>query len=671
MTREILVTSALPYANGDIHLGHTLEYIQTDIWARFQRAQGNQCHYICADDAHGTPIMLKAKELDTTPEKLITTMQQAHYRDFSSFLIAFDHYDSTHSETNRKLVEDIYLALDKKSYIHKRTVTQAYDEKEKMFLPDRFVRGNCPRCRAPDQYGDCCEVCGASYSPTDLIEPISILSGTPPGQRESEHHFFALSQFKQSLKTWLDTANIQPEIVNKLNEWLHQDLLDWDISRDAPYFGFKIPQHQNKYFYVWLDAPIGYMSSFRNYCAKQDIDFNHYWRADSTTELHHFIGKDIAYFHTLFWPALLEGAGFRRPTSIHCHGFLTIQKQKMSKSRGTFITAREYLKHLNPEYLRYYFAAKLNGKIEDIDLSSDDFCERINSNLVGKLINIASRSCGFIHKHFGGEIIGATAFASNTLYQALAPLHQELCQAYEQRRFADAMRSIMNFADRTNQYIEQEKPWQLAKHEQQRQHLQQVCSLSIILFAHLVRWLAPVLPNTQQQVEALLNVKLDDWNVPLFTRQEYYKINRFKPLLHRVDSTTLDALFDTASKQTQQQTEPQTKSQQPSKPTITYEDFDKLNLRIARIVSATEVADADKLLQLLVDDGQQHYNVFAGIKKSYRAEDLVGRNVVFLANLKPRKMRFGVSDGMILAAGDDDIFLLSADEGATPGMPVK
>ncbi len=666
MKREILVTSALPYANGDIHLGHLLEYIQTDIWVRFQRLQGNTCHYICADDAHGTPIMLKAKDLGITPEELIATTQKAHARDFADFLIDFSHYDSTHSEKNREFAESIYLTLKNKSYIYTRTITQAYDEKAKMFLPDRFVKGTCPQCDAPDQYGDCCEACGATYAPNELKNPISTLSGEPPGQRESEHFFFALSKFREPLEAWFSTASIQPEIRHKLDEWLNKDLMDWDISRDKPYFGFNIPGEKDKYFYVWVDAPIGYMSSFHNYCKQTNLDFDHYWKEQSTTELHHFIGKDIAYFHTLFWPAMLKGAGFRCPTAVHCHGFLTIQKQKMSKSRGTFITAREYLKHLPAEYLRYYFAAKLNGKIEDIDLSLDDFCDRINSNLIGKLVNIASRCTGFIHKHFAGEIMGAMTFVDDPLYQALDKLNTEVRLAYETRRFADAMRAIMMFADQINQRIEQEKPWELAHENDKREPLQRICSLSIILFAHLVRFLAPVLPQTQAQVEELLKVKLNNWNDALFTTEASYRIGVFKPLMQRIDAKKLTEkiLF---SHQTQQQTP----SKDVDKQLISHEEFSKLDLRVGRIVSAEEVPKADKLLRLIIDDGQQQRCVFAGIKKSYSCDHLIDRQVVFVANLQPRKMRFGTSEGMILAAGDDDIFLLSVDTGAKPGMPIK
>lgn len=665
MKREILVTSALPYANGEIHLGHLLEYIQTDIWARFQRLRGNTCYYVCSDDAHGTPIMLKAQEMGVKPEAMIATMQESHCRDFADFLIFFDHYDSTHSKTNQVLVESIYRTLKENNFIYNRTITQAYDEQEKMFLPDRFVKGTCPQCDAPNQYGDCCEACGTTYTPIDLKNPISTISGKPPGQRESEHFFFSLSQFKESLKAWFDNETIQPEIYNKLNEWLQKDLLDWNISRDAPYFGFEIPDHPGKYFYVWLDAPIGYMASFRNYCSKAGLAFEHYWQQNSTTELHHFIGKDIAYFHTLFWPALLEGAGFRKPTAVHCHGFLTIQKQKMSKSRGTFITARQYLEHLNPEYLRYYFAAKLNGKIEDIDLSMDDFCDRINSNLVGKLINIASRCCGFIHKHFDDEILSASHFNQDPLWCALDDLSTAVADAYEQLRFADAMRMLMSFADQINQRIEQEKPWELAHHSKQHQRLHHVCSLSLILFAYLLRFLSPVLPQTTQQVEELLNVELKHWDEPLFATAATQKISRFKPLLHRVAAKDFERLLATQKHKTQK--EPETSDQA----VIAYSDFSKLDLRIAQIVSVEAVAGADKLLRIEVDDGKRRRHVLAGIKKSYPIDALVGRQVVFLANLQARKMRFGVSDGMILAAGDEEIFLLSVDPGAKPGMAVK
>ena len=672
--REILVTSALPYANGPIHLGHMLEYIQTDLWVRFQRLCGHDCHYVCADDAHGSPIMLKARELELAPETMITTVKQEHLRDFNGFLISFDNYHSTHSEENREFSELIYSRLKKQGLIHTKTIVQAYDEQTQMFLPDRFIKGECPRCGAADQYGDCCEVCGATYNVSELKKSYSVLSGKPPVERESEHYFFALSQSEKELHNWLnEPGRVQPEIRNKLNEWFEVGLQDWDISRDAPYFGFEIPDHPKKYFYVWLDAPIGYIASFKHYCARTGIDFEHYWKPDSPTELHHFIGKDIAYFHTLFWPAMLKGANFRQPTSVNCHGFVTINKAKMSKSRGPFITAETYLASLPAEYLRYYFATRLTSRIEDIDLNLDDFVQRVNSDLVGKFVNIASRCAGFIKKSFANKILCDTETKQHKLLNAAEEMVANVAQAYENREFASAMREIMQLADKVNQYIDKHKPWDLLKDKDnptasiKQAHI--VCSVSLMVFAYLARALIPILPQTGEKIATFLKLEFDHWNQPLF-QDDTHDINNFTPLIQRIDKTVVDKIAS-QSQLPQSNNEPTNSQHKKRIPMITYDDFKKLDLRVARIIKADTVENADKLLQLTLDDGEGSRTVLAGIKSSYSAETLVGRHVILVANLAPKKMRFGTSEGMVLAAGDDDIFLLSPDLGATAGMPVK
>ena len=662
--REILVTSALPYANGPVHLGHLLEYIQTDIWARFQRLRGHDCHYICADDAHGTPIMLKAREENIAPEALIARVIEEHRRDFADFMISFDNYHSTHSEENRTFSNLIYQRLKDKGLISSRNIVQAYDEQAKMFLPDRFIRGDCPRCGAGDQYGDCCEACGATYTPTELKNARSVLSGTPPKKRESEHYFFELGQFEARLKSWLEGGKTQPAIRNKLDEWFKVGLRDWDISRDSPYFGFEIPDHPGKYFYVWLDAPIGYMASFKQYCEREGLDFDHYWEEQSPVELHHFIGKDIAYFHILFWPAMLEGANFRKPTAVHCHGFVTINKEKMSKSRGTFITARTYLNHLAPEYLRYYFAAKLSSGTEDINLNLDDFIQRVNSDLVGKIINIASRCSGFIHQYFNGEMLCSSPVSDHELNRKFAAASQSIASAYETLEYSTAMREISTLADRANQYIDLHKPWEIAKRDGASVELHEVSSLGLLLFARLVLYLKPVLPELSAKAESFLGVKITHWDDFPFT-EERHRINRFKPLMTRIEKDAIEKMVEETKNKTQDKPEANTVKQ------ITIEDFQKLDLRVARIIKAEDVEGADKLLRLEIDLGGETRSVLAGIKSSYNADALVGQLVVVVANLKPRKMRFGVSQGMVLAAGEDEIFLLSPDDGAAPGMKVK
>ncbi|MEE4380016.1 MAG: methionine--tRNA ligase [Candidatus Competibacteraceae bacterium] len=669
--RKILVTSALPYANGPIHLGHLVEYIQTDIWVRFQKLRGHQCLYVCADDAHGTPIMLRAQQDGVTPEQLIAHIGAEHQADFGDFLIDFDNYYSTHSSENKYFAEQIYQRLQEGGHIVQRVITQAYDPVENMFLPDRFIKGECPRCGTPDQYGDSCENCGSTYTPTDLKNPRSALSGATPVLKESRHYFFKLANFEDMLKSWVTGGHVQEQMANKLTEWFEAGLQEWDISRDSPYWGFEIPDAPGKYFYVWLDAPIGYMASFKNLCERTGLDFEEFWRHHSEAELYHFIGKDIAYFHTLFWPAMLEGANFRKPTAVFCHGFLTVDGQKMSKSRGTFIKARTYLEHLRPEYLRYYFATKLNDRIDDLDLNLEDFQQRVNSDLVGKLVNIASRCAGFITKRFAGQL--SDTLAEPALYGDFVMAAEAIAEAYERRDFNRAMRDIMALADRANQYIDEKKPWLLAKQTDQEPQVQAVCSMGLNLFRLLMLYLKPVLPRMAADAEAFLQIPPLTWETlhqPLIA----HTIASFKPLMQRLESTQLEALL-AASKEnlapiTEQPGGPL--AEQPIAPQIAIDDFVKVDLRVARIVKAAEVEGADKLLQLTLDLGGETRNVFAGIKTAYPPAALEGRLTVMVANLAPRKMRFGLSEGMVLAAGNKQgIYLLSPDTGAEPGMRIK
>jgi methionyl-tRNA synthetase len=673
--RHLLVTSALPYANGSIHLGHLVEYIQTDIWVRFQKMQGHEAIYVCADDAHGTPIMLRAQDEGITPEELIARTDREHRADFAEFHIGFDNYHSTHSIENRELAETIYTRLKQAGHIHSRTIKQAYDPEKEMFLPDRFIKGECPRCGAADQYGDNCEVCGATYSPTELKNPVSVISGATPIEKESEHFFFKLGDFEAMLQKWTQGKHTQPEIANKLNEWFEAGLQDWDISRDAPYFGFEIPDAPGKYFYVWLDAPIGYMASFKQYCDRHNLDFDAWWGKQSPYEVFHFIGKDIAYFHTLFWPAMLAGSGFRTPTAVFCHGFLTVNGQKMSKSRGTFITARTYLDQLNPEYLRYYFAAKLGNGIDDIDLNMEDFQQRVNSDLVGKVVNIASRCAGFINKKFADKL--SQECVEPELYASFSEARSHIAALYENREFSHAVREIMTLADHANQYIDTKKPWVLAKEAGKEQEVQDVCSVGLNLFRVLVTYLKPVLPKLAEASEAFLNIKPLRWN-DISTPLIDHTINKFKPLMTRVEKDKVDAMIE-ASKENLQATTTATtripvKSHiDPLADPIEFDDFAKVDLRIARIVKAEHVEGADKLLRLTLDIGNETRNVFAGIKSAYQPEDLEGKLTVMVANLKPRKMRFGISEGMVLAAGPGgkDLWVLHPDDGAQPGMRVK
>ncbi|WP_312387038.1 methionine--tRNA ligase [Pseudomonas sp.] len=676
--RQILVTSALPYANGSIHLGHMLEYIQTDMWVRFQKLRGNQCTYVCADDAHGSAIMLRAEKEGITPEQLIADVQAEHSSDFAEFLVDFDNFHSTHSDENRELSSMIYTRLRDAGHIANRSVTQYFDPEKGMFLADRFIKGTCPKCAAEDQYGDNCEKCGATYAPTELKNPKSAISGATPVLKDSKHFFFKLPDFQAMLQQWTRSGTLQDAVANKLAEWLDSGLQEWDISRDAPYFGFEIPDEPGKYFYVWLDAPIGYMASFKNLCARRpELDFDAYWKADSTTELYHFIGKDIVNFHALFWPAMLEGAGLRKPTAINVHGYLTVNGAKMSKSRGTFIKARTYLDHLAPEYLRYYYAAKLGRGVDDLDLNLEDFIQKVNSDLVGKVVNIASRCAGFIHKGNAGVMVGGDA--EPELTEAFAAAAPSIAEAYEARDFARAMREIMALADRANAWIADKAPWSLAKQEGKQDEVQAICAQGINLFRQLVIFLKPVLPVLAADAEAFLNVAPLRWDDHQ-SRLENHQLNAFKPLMSRIEPAKVEAMI-AASK------EDLLASQAPSAPAgngelskdplaaeIEFDTFAAVDLRVALIVKAEAVPGADKLLQLTLDIGDERRNVFSGIKSAYPDPSLLeGRLTMMVANLKPRKMRFGISEGMVMAAGPggEEIYLLSPDSGAKPGQRIK
>ncbi len=665
MARRILVTSALPYANGSIHLGHLLEHIQTDIWVRYQRLRGHQCIYVCADDTHGAGTMLKAEEEGVTPEVFIERIRLEHIEDFKGFLVEHDNFHSTHSEENRELSELIYKRLDDRGLIFVKKIERLYDPERQMFLADRFVKGQCPRCGSDDQYGDNCDMCGATYDATDLKNPQSLLSGATPELKASEHYFFDLAQYTDMLKGWTTSGAVQPEVANKLAEWLDSGLRAWDISRDAPYFGFLIPGTTDKYFYVWMDAPIGYMASFKHYIKSgNDIAFDDFWQADSDAEVHHFIGKDIVNFHALFWPAVLDAAGFRKPTRIHAHGFITVGGTKMSKSRGTFINAATYLEYLNPEYLRYYYATKLNGTIDDMDINFDDFVQRVNSDLVGKIVNIASRCAGFISKQFDGEL--ASTLHDDGLWQKFADAKLKLADLYEAGDTSKAVREITALADLANQYIAQHEPWKMIKDPDKHTDVQLVCSQGINLFRSLAIYLQPILPAMAQAAEQFLNVdrfRWDDVDSPLLE----HRVNAFKPLFTRMEKKQVDKLIE-ASREVEA-FEPDAGQDA----TINIEDFAKIRLKVAEIVAAEAVEGADKLLRLTLNLGDEQRQVFAGIKAAYEADQLVGRLAVVVANLAPRKMRFGTSEGMVLAAGpgEADIFLLSPDAGATPGMDIR
>jgi methionyl-tRNA synthetase len=701
--RRILVTSALPYANGSIHLGYLLEAVQTDVWVRFQKLRGHECYYVCADDTHGTPIMLKAQTEGITPEALIEKVNVEHQRDLADMLIGFDNFGSTHSPENEVLCDDLYRTLRDANHIDRKTISQAYDDTAKMFLPDRYVKGICPVCATPDQYGDSCENCGSTYTPADLKSPVSVVSGTPPVWRDSEHYFFKLSAFESSLAAWVKSGAVQESIARKLEEWFSQGLRDWDISRDAPYFGFEIPDAPGKYFYVWFDAPIGYLASFTQLCRRTGLNFDDFLRKDASTELHHFIGKDILYFHTLFWPAVLEGSGLRRPTSVHAHGFVTINGQKMSKSRGTFITARRYLDSFKAEYLRYYFAAKLGPGIDDLDMNLDEFTTRLNSDVVGKLVNIASRCAGFITKTGGGRL--AAALPEPDLYAEFTTAGAKIAAAYEGRDTASAIRDIMGLADRANQYIDSRKPWSLAKDPARAAEVQSVCTLGLNLFRVLMVYLQPVLPHMAEQVQQFFNEGAWTWDsaaVPLLDTT----ILPYQPLATRLDPKQVAKLVEpepsavatvtsspeviatvTVTVTAPPSAAPQARASSGASDAatlaaaaavegnlISIDDFLRVDLRVARVLSAELIPGADKLLKLRLDVGELgEREIFAGVRAAYEPASLVGRLIVVVANLEPRKMRFGVSEGMMLAAGPGgkDVFVLSPDAGAAPGMRVK
>lgn len=676
VAKKILVTCALPYANGSIHLGHMLEHIQADIWVRYQRMRGHQVYFICADDAHGTPIMLKAQQLGMAPEEMINEMNLEHQTNFAGFGISYDNYHSTHSEENRQLSTLIYQRLKENGYIKSRSTSQLFDPEKAMFLPDRFVKGSCPKCHSPDQYGDNCEVCGATYNPTDLINPKSAVSGATPVMRESEHFFFDLPAFSDMLRAWTRSGALQEQVANKMQEWFESGLQQWDISRDAPYFGFEVPDAPGKYFYVWLDAPIGYMGAFKNLCQKRsDLRFDEFWEVNSQTDLYHFIGKDIVYFHSLFWPAMLEGSQFRKPTNLFVHGYVTVNGAKMSKSRGTFIKASTYLAHLDVDCLRYYYAAKLSSRIDDIDLNLEDFVQRVNADIVNKVVNLASRNASFINKRFDGQL--AATVADPALYATFVNAATSIGEAFNSRETSRAIREIMALADLANRYVDKQAPWVVAKQEGREADLQAICSMGIQLFRVLMTYLKPVLPSLAARAEAFLASPLtwDAVSTPLVS----HRISPFKALFSRIEPAQLEAVVEASRQETAAtgaaavepkiaQTEP------PITATIAFDNFAKVDMRVALIKRAEHVEGSDKLLKLTLDLGGSSRQVFSGIRAAYPdPQALEGRLTIMVANLAPRKMRFGVSEGMVMAAGPGgkDIFLLSPDAGALPGMPVK
>jgi methionyl-tRNA synthetase len=685
--RKILVTSALPYANGELHLGHILEAVQTDIWVRLQKMRGNDCVYVCADDAHGTAIMLSAQSQGISPEQLIDAVKASHEADYAGFAIGFDNFHSTHSPENRARSESIFQALESNGHIARRSITQLFDPEKELFLADRYVKGSCPKCKAPDQYGDNCEACGSTYSPSELIEPVSTISGATPIEKESEHFFFDLPQFKDMLREWTRSGTLQEAVANKLAEWLDDELQQWDISRDAPYFGFEIPGAPGKFFYVWLDAPIGYMASFENLCERSEYNFDDYWQAGSDAELYHFIGKDIVNFHTLFWPAMLTSANYRTPTAVYVHGFLTVDGTKMSKSRGTFINARTYLENLDPEYLRYYLAAKLSNGVDDLDLNFEDFSARVNSDLVGKVINIASRCAGFINKGFDGELSAELDDAE--LIETLQAAGEAIATLLESREYSKAVRQIMALADSANQYINDRQPWVVAKTEPGSENLQRICTTGINAFRILICYLKPVLPVMAEKAERFLVVEPLTWSDSQNALLGH-RIAQFEPLMTRVDGKRIEAMIETTKAAYAESTQPGPSASKPGKqtgtadsspfaPEIQFDDFAKIDLRIARIAEATHVDGADKLLALTLDLGVDEQGaaitrtVFSGIKSAYSPDQLTGMLTVVVANLAPRKMKFGLSEGMVLAAGPgkDELWLLEPHSGAQPGMRVS
>ncbi|PHM48498.1 methionine--tRNA ligase [Xenorhabdus miraniensis] len=672
VANKLLVTCALPYANGPIHLGHILEHIQADIWVRYHRMRGKEVHFVCADDAHGTPIMLKAQQSGVSPEDMIAKVNLEHQQDFAGFAISYDNYHSTHSEENKAFASKIYLELKKNGYIKNRTISQLYDPEKGMFLPDRFVKGACPKCKAEDQYGDNCEVCGTTYSPTELINPRSVVSGATPEMRDTEHFFFDLPAFSDMLQKWTRSGTLQEQVANKMQEWFEAGLQQWDITRDAPYFGFEIPDQPGKYFYVWLDAPIGYMGSFKNLSDKRDdLNFDEFWEKDSKADLYHFIGKDIVYFHSLFWPAMLEGCNYRKPTNLFVHGYITVNGTKMSKSRGTFIKAETYLKHLDADCLRYYYAAKLSSRIDDIDLNLEDFVQRVNSDIVNKVVNLASRNAGFINKRFGGKL--AYQLADPVLYQKFVDAAQTIAEDFTNREFGKAIREIMALADIANRYVDEQAPWVVAKQEGRDADLQAICSMGINLFRVLMTYLKPVLPGLTVRAEAFLNTELtwDSIQQPLLN----HEVSPFKALFNRIEMAKIEAMVaDSKESIEPQKTVTGPLADDPIQDTITFDDFAKVDLRIALIKQADFVEGSDKLLKLTLDLGGETRQVFSGIRSAYPdPKALENRLTVMVANLAPRKMRFGISEGMVMAAGPGgkDIFLLSPDSGAQPGMQVK
>lgn len=675
--RKILITSALPYASGSLHLGHFVEHSQSDIWARLMRSMGHEVKYLCADDAHGTPIMLNAEKQGMTPEDLVDAIREEHWRDLQAFGVSYDHYHSTHSKENQELVSEVYLKLKTAGHIESKVVEQYFDPEKQMFLPDRFVKGTCPKCGTEDQYSDGCESCGSTYDSTEIKNPVSVVTGATPVMKESKHLFVNLKNFEPMLKEWVSSGSLQEEVTNKLAEWFEAGLQSWDISRDAPYFGFQIPEEENKYFYVWMDAPVGYLACLKYVCEQKGEDFAPWIDPNTEHEMYHFIGKDILYFHSLFWPAMLHGANMKLPNAVYVHGFLTVNGTKMSKSRGTFIKASTYLEHLNPDYLRYYFAAKLSDGLVDIDLNMEDFLQRVNSDLVGKVVNIASRCAGFIKKKFDSKL--SNTLHNQELYDEFLNHSDEIAQLLESRKYNAAMRQIMALADKANQYIADMAPWAAVKDESKLEEVHQVCSTGINLFRVLMSWLSPVIPFTATKAEGFLNVTFDDWhaiNQPLLG----HSINKFKPLISRIEPETLEKIIEQskqdleASHKTHEQ--PVSNGQLEADPIndeIDFDAFAKVDLRVVKIIDAQHVEKANKLLQLTLDLGGVTKNVFAGIKSAYKPEDLIGKHTVMVANLAPRKMRFGVSEGMVLAAGPggDELYILEPNDGAQPGMRVK
>ncbi|WP_223787042.1 methionine--tRNA ligase [Marinicella meishanensis] len=673
--RQIMITSALPYASGSLHLGHFVEHTQSDIWARLLRARGHEVKFLCADDAHGTPIMLNAEKQGMTPEAMVDGIREEHWRDLQAFGVSYDHYHSTHSPENQQLVSEIYLKLKAAGHIESKVVEQYYDPEKGMFLPDRFVKGTCPKCGTEDQYSDGCESCGSTYDATEIINPKSVVSGATPVMKASKHLFVNLKNFESMLKEWAASGSLQDEVNNKLAEWFEAGLQAWDISRDAPYFGFEIPEEDGKYFYVWMDAPVGYLACLKHVCDQLGEDFAPWIDPDTSHEMYHFIGKDILYFHSLFWPAMLYGAGMKLPNAVYVHGFLTVNGTKMSKSRGTFIKASTYLQHLNPDYLRYYFAAKLSDNLVDIDLNMDDFRQRVNSDLVGKVVNIASRCAGFIKKKFDATL--AAELHNPALYTEFVSHSAGIAELFEGRKYNAAIRQIMALADKANQYIADMAPWVAVKDEAKHTEVHQVCSTGINLFRVLMTWLAPVIPFTARKAEAFLNSDLNQWHAieqPLLDHQ----IEKFKPLIGRIEAETLETIIEQSKQDLAAAAESKPAvsgplADDPISAEINFDAFAQVDLRVALIADAQHVDGADKLLQLTLDLGGETRNVFAGIKSAYQPEDLIGKHTVMVANLAPRKMRFGLSEGMVLAAGPGgkDLFILEPDQGAQPGMRVK